>query len=276
MRYDAGGILINISVMAPSIFLLYYVVPHVMSSINIFVFAYIIALPFLHAFAPKKIKYAVYPVALIVILLIVLITIMIDSSLISRNYILHFFIIPLNDVTFISVIAAMGVLFTIEGVFSDRIYKTMGFLVLSLASLLDQLAIVTVMINNNYSYFYAYTVVNAEEIFSLYTLVVDGFQKVLPLATLQIPVDNYLLVAFVISVIGILSSFYFNGRKTDPEILNRMAYPVFLGSVLGLGAFAFLEFMTTYGFQLAAVSASILVTVIALAVTSRQKPAKAE
>lgn len=267
---------INLAIMAPSLFLLYYLVPYVIPNVNVFIFAYIIIIPFLHALTPRRLKYAVYPLAIIVFLIVVLITIMIDSSLISQNFILQYFTIPLNSVTFISIISAVGFLFTIEGIFSDKIYKTVGFLVLSLASLLDQLAIVTVMLSNSYSYFYAYTVVNAEEVYSLYSLFVDGFQKVLPLATLQIPVNKELLVAFIISLIGIFSIIYLDGKDRDPEILNRMAYPVFFGAVLGLGVFAFLEVMTTYNFQFTAVAASLLVTVVALAVTSRQKPERIE
>lgn len=272
MRNGAGDFVTNIAVMAPSIFLLYYLLPYVLPSVNIFVFSYIIIIPFLHALTPRRLRYVVYPLAVIAFLIVVLVTIMIDSSLLLQNYILQYFTIPLNAYTFISIISALGVLFTVEGIFSDRIYKTAGFLMISLASLLDQLAIVTVMLNNNYTYFYAYTVVNAEEVFSLYTLFVDGFQKVLPLATLNIPVNRELLITFIISIAGILISLYRSGRERDPEILNRLAYPVFLGSVLGLGAFAFLEFMTTYSFQFTAVAVSILATVIALAVTSRQKP----
>lgn len=262
--------LINIAIMAPSIYLLYHVFPFVFSTFNLYIFGLIAVLPVIKFIVPKKFNYLVYPLALIVFLVLILLTLLQNADLINLPLYMRFLEISFDFHTFASAVIGFDIIIIYEGILANRIFKTVAYLLISVGTLLDQLAIVTFMALQGQTYYYSYTFINAEELFSLYTLFLQGFQKVLPLATMNIPVDTQVLATFIISIIGIIVYFYFTEKDKHAEIANRLAYPVFTGALLGGVAFSILYIATPYGYQFLAISLSMLAMVIALIYSSRR------
>lgn len=270
MKQEYINPLINIAIMAPSIYLIYHIFPFVFGTLNLYIFGFIVALPLIKFIVPKKYDYIIYPTATIVFLVLLLITMLQDAGLVTIPRYLAFLEISYDVHTFASVIIGANIILIYEGIVANRIYKTVGYLLLSVGTLLDQLAIVTFMSLQGQGYLYSYEYINAEELFSLYTLFLQGFQKVLPLATMNIPVNTQILATFIISTIGVIAHFYFSDRERNSEITNRLAYPVFSGAILGMAAFSILRLSTPYGYQLFSISLSMLAMVIALVYSSRR------
>ncbi len=269
-KYDFTRLLMNVVIMIPSLFILVYVLPYNASQFDYPIVFSLVAIPFIKFFMPKNFKEAVYPVAAIVFLLLVLITLLTNYTTVLSGPVANFFSLPLKISTFVSVIMALSMIMIAEGIFSERLPRTVALLILSLASLLDQLAIVTSMITSGSSYFVAYEYINGEELYSLYTLIVYGYQLVLPLANLTIPISNLVLGTFVVSLGGILAALYRRGIHNSPETLNRFGYPVFIGGIMGAAAFLAIREVTVYNIQLLAVSISIVLTMFIVGYTSRR------
>lgn len=269
-REDIYRMITNVVIMVPALVLLFYVLPYTAPQMNYAILLILISIPFIKFFVPSPFKGAVYPMAAIVFLLLVLVTLLANYTALLAGTAAQLLSLPLKVSTFVSAVIALSIIIVAEAILSDRIYKTVALLFLSMGGLLDQLAIITSMITNGTSYIVAYEFVNGEEIYSLYTLVVYGYQEVLPLANLKVQIGPLLLGAFVVSIIGILIALYMRGLKNSPETLNRFGYPVFLGSILGSLAFIIIKEVTTYKIQLSAVSLSIIFTLIAIGWTSRR------
>lgn len=268
-KLNLAQLFVNAVIMVPSLSILIYVLPYSASQFDYSIILILVAIPFIKFLTPTNFKGAIYPVSAIIFLLLVLVTLLSNFTTVLSGSVASFISLPLNVSTFVSVIMALSMIMVAEGILSDKIYKTIGLLILSLASLLDQLAIVTYMISSGSSYFVAYEFINGEEIYSLYTLIVYGYQLVLPLANLTIPIGTFLVGTFVVSLAGILTALYLRGVKDSPETLNRFGYPVFVGSVLGSAAFLAIREATRYNVQLTAVSVSIVAVLVVAGLTSR-------
>lgn len=269
-REDVYRMIINVVIMFPALSILFYVLPYTATEFNYVMVIILVSIPFIKLAVPGPFKGAVYPLAAIVFLLLVLITLLANYTTLLAGTAAQLLSLPLQVSTFVSAVMALSMIVVAEAILSDRIYKTAALLVLSLGGLLDQLAIVTSMVTNGTSYLVAYEFVNGEEVYSLYTLVVYGYQQVLPLANLKVQIDSFLLAAFVISIIGILIALYLRGIRNSPETLNRFGYPVFVGSIMGTLAFLLIKEVTVYGVQLSVVSLSIVLTLLIIGWTSRR------
>ncbi|AKA48910.1 hypothetical protein IX51_07150 [uncultured archaeon] len=263
-------LVINFVIMIPALSILVYVLPYSATEFNYAMVLILVSIPFIKFLTPSPYKGAVYPLSAIIFLLLVLVTLLTNFTTVFSGTYAQFISLPLHISTFVSAIVALSMILVAEGILSDRIYRTVALLMLSLGGLLDQLAIVTNMVANGTSYFVAYEFINGEEVYSLYTLVVYGYQLVLPLANLKIPIGTFLLGTFVVSIIGILTALYIRGTKDSPETLNRFGYPVFMGSIVGAAAFLIIREVTKYGIQLSVVSISIVVTLFLVGYTSRR------
>lgn len=269
-KEDVYRMIINVVIMVPALAILFYVLPYTASQFNYAIVLILISIPFVKFFVPGPFKGAVYPLAAIVFLLLVLVTLLANYTTLLVGTAAQLLSLPLQVSTFVSAVMALSIIIVAEGILSDRIYKATALLFLSMGGLLDQLAIVTSMITNSTSYIVAYEFVNGEEVYSIYTLVVYGYQEVLPLANLKVQIGPILLGAFVISIIGILVALYMRGLKNSPETLNRFGYPVFVGSIVGSLAFIIIKEVTVYKIQLSVVSLSIILTLIVIGWTSRR------
>lgn len=267
---DVSRTIINFVIMLPALSILIYVLPHSASEFNYAMILALVAIPFIRFLTPRPYKPAVYPLSAIVFLLLLLMTLLTNYTTVFAGTAAELISLPVNISTFVSAIIALSMILVAEGILSDRIQKTVALLFLSMGGLLDQLAIVTYMIANGTSYFVAYEFINGEELYSLYTLVVYGYQVVLPLANLTIPIGTFILGTFIVSIIGILVALYLRGSGNSPETLNRFGYPVFMGGVVGTVAFFLVREMTKYNIQLSVVSLSIIATLIAVGYTSRK------
>lgn len=263
-------LLINFVIMIPAFSILVYVLPHSAQEFNYAIVLILVTIPFIKFFTPQPYKGAVYPLSAIIFLLLVLITLLSNFTTLLAGTAAQYISLPLHISTFVSAIFALSMIIVAEGILSDKIYKTVALLILGLGGLLDQLAIVTYMISNGTTYFIAYEFINGEELYSLYTLVVYGYQLVLPLANLKIQIGTFILGTFIVSIIGILTALYIRGARDGRETLNRFGYPVFMGSVLGTVAFLIIREVTRYGVQLSVVSLSIVVTLFLIGLTSRR------
>ena len=259
--------------MFPAFSILVYVIPYSATEFNYAMILILVSIPFIRFLTPNPYKTAVYPLSAIIFLLLLLMTLLTNFTTLFVGTAAQLVSLPLNISTFVSAIMALSMILVAEGILSDRIHKTVALLILSMGGLLDQLAIVTYLIANGTSYFVAYEFINGEELYSLYTLVVYGYQIVMPLANLKIPIGGFILGTFVVSIIGILVALYLRGSKNSPETLNRFGYPVFMGSVVGTVAFLLIREVTRYGVQLSVVALSIVVTLFIVGYTSRRSRA---
>ncbi len=269
-RESLGGFIINFFIMFPALSILVYVIPYSATEFNYAMILILVSIPFIRFLTPNPYKTAVYPLSAIIFLLLLLMTLLTNFTTVFIGTAAQLVSLPLKISTFVSAIMALSMILVAEGMLSDRIHKTVALLILSMGGLLDQLAIVTYLIANGTSYFVAYEFINGEELYSLYTLVVYGYQLVLPLANLTIPIGGFILGTFVVSIVGILVALYLRGSKNSPETLNRFGYPVFMGSIIGTVAFLLIREVTRYGIQLSVVALSIVVTLFVIGYTSRR------
>ncbi len=263
-------LLLNLIIMMPSVSLLVYVIPYSAPQLDYPMVAVIVAIPFVKFFTPSAYKGAVYPLSTIMFLLLLLLTLLSHFTTALSGTVATSLSLPVSVSTFVSAIIAISVIIVAEGILSEKIYKTSALLIMSLALLLDQLAIVTSMISTGSSYFVAYEFINGEELYSLYTLIAYGYQVVLPLANLKIQIGTFLLGTFIVSLGGILTALYLRGSVNSPETLNRFGYPVFVGALIGALSFFAVREATAYNIQLSVVSASIVVTLVVAGLTSRR------
>lgn len=262
--------LLNFMIMLPAFSILVYVLPDSAPQFNYPMVLILVSIPFIKFFTPQPYKGAVYPLSAIIFLLLLLVTLLADFTSALSGTAAQLIALPLHVSTFVSAIMALSMIIVAEGILSDKIYKTVALLILSLGGLLDQLAIVTYMHTTSTSYFIAYEFINGEEIYSLYTLVVYGYQLVLPLANLKIQIGTFVLGTFLVSIVGILTALYIRGAKDGHETINRFGYPVFMGSIVGTAAFIAIREVTKYNVQLSAVSLSIVVILFIVGYTSRR------
>lgn len=269
-KEDWSRLIINFIIMFPAISILVYVIPHSASEFNYAMILVLVSIPFIKFLTPNPYKTAVYPLSAIVFLLLLLMTLLSNYTTVFAGTAAQIVSLPVNISTFVSAIIALSMILVAEGILSDRIQKTVALLFLSMGGLLDQLAIVTYLIANGTSYIMAYEFINGEELYSLYTLVVYGYQIVLPLANMKIAIGTFILGTFVVSLVGILVALYLRGSKNSPETLNRFGYPVFMGSVVGTVAFFLVREVTKYNVQLSVVSLSIVAILLLVGLTSRK------
>ncbi|MCL5679342.1 MAG: hypothetical protein M1301_03860 [Candidatus Thermoplasmatota archaeon] len=270
MESRALGTGLNLLAFSPAILIYVYTFPYFYANINLAVLVLIAALPIVKLIVPKRYSSSVYPVALIIAMLLVIATLFYLVNP-SRYYYLEIFSIPLTLSTFFAIDFAFAFIFIFEGLLSKRSSRMIGYLFLSLGTMLYELSIIAAMHEFSLTFMNALSLVFSLEILSYYELFVYGYQKFLPMANFQIQINQELLVLFIISTIAIVFSIYLRENGHQRERLGDLAYSLFAGSVMGTLLFAVYDYFSYTQYQLSIIGFGVLATFIAISRTSRKE-----
>ena len=284
------SLVLNILIIAPSLFLLVYLGSIIIAYLSTFWIALLIGIFLVKHLAPSRIREYVYPVSVILFLLFLLGT----FFRLYFNFVIPIFsyvILPLNFTTLTSLTFAIGVILLMEAVIQSKLSVTVAEYVGSLLIFLEQLAVVTIMfstsavlvalrsdiasillttyhINNPSLYVVSYFTTISLEANALYNLVVHGYQFYLPLATFDVPASIEITFTFMISAIGILFSMYTRSGKGYRGI-ESVAVPVLAGFAIGLPVFLLSEYLASYNFQITFIFLAVAVLLFLVGYTSR-------
>ena len=270
MESRALGTGLNLLAFSPAILIYVYTFPYFYANINLAVLVLIAALPIIKLLVPKRYSSSVYPVALIIAMLLVIATLfyLINPS---RYYYLEIFSIPLALSTFFAIDFAFAFIFIFEGLLSKRSSRMIGYLFLSLGTMLYELSIIAAMHEFSLTFMNALSLVFSLEILSYYELFVYGYQKFLPMANFQIQINQELLVLFIVSTIAIVFSIYLRENGHQRERLGDLAYSLFSGSIMGTLLFAVYDYFSYTQYQLSIIGFGVLATFVAISRTSRKE-----
>ena len=284
------SLVLNILIIAPSLFLLVYLGSIVIAYLSTFWISLLIGIFLVKHLAPSRIREYVYPVSTILFLLFLLGT----FFKLYFNYAIPIFsyvVLPLTFTTLTSLTFAIGVVLLMEAVIQSKLSVTVAEYTGSLLIFMEQLAVVTVMfstsavlvalrsdiasillttyhINNPSLYVVSYFTTISLEANALYNLVVHGYQFYLPLATFNVPASIEITFTFVISAIGIMLSMYTRSGKGYRGI-ESVAVPVLAGFAIGLPVFLLSEYLASYNFQITFIFLAVAVLLFLVGYTSR-------
>ncbi len=270
MESRALGTGLNLLAFSPAILIYIYTFPYFYANINLAVLVLIAALPIVKLLVPKRYSSSVYPVALIIAMLLVIATLFYLISP-SRYYYLEIFSIPIALSTFFAIDFAFAFIFIFEGLLSKRSSRMIGYLFLSLGTMLYELSIIAAMHEFSLTFMNALSLVFSLEILSYYELFVYGYQKFLPMANFQIQINQELLVLFIVSTIAIVFSIYLRENGHQRERLGDLANSLFAGSIMGTLLFAVYDYFSYTQYQLSIIGFGVFATFIAISRTSRKE-----
>jgi hypothetical protein len=270
MESRALGTGLNLLAFSPAILIYVYTFPYFYANINLAVLVLIAALPIIKLLVPKRYSSSVYPVALIIAMLLVIATLFYLISP-SRYYYLEIFSIPIALSTFFAIDFAFAFIFIFEGLLSKRSSRMIGYLFLSLGTMLYELSIIAAMHEFSLTFMNALSLVFSLEILSYYELFVYGYQKFLPMANFQIQINQELLVLFIVSTIAIVFSIYLRENGHQRERLGDLANSLFAGSIMGTLLFAVYDYFSYTQYQLSIIGFGVFATFIAISRTSRKE-----
>ncbi|MCL4358779.1 MAG: hypothetical protein M1593_04600 [Candidatus Thermoplasmatota archaeon] len=270
MESRALGTGLNLLAFSPAILIYVYTFPYFYANINLAVLVLIAALPIVKLLVPKRYSSSVYPVALIIAMLLVIATLFYLISP-SRYYYLEIFSIPIALSTFFAIDFAFAFIFIFEGLLSKRSSRMIGYLFLSLGTMLYELSIIAAMHEFSLTFMNALSLVFSLEILSYYELFVYGYQKFLPMANFQIQINQELLVLFIVSTIAIVFSIYLRENGHQRERLGDLANSLFAGSIMGTLLFAVYDYFSYTQYQLSIIGFGVFATFIAISRTSRKE-----
>ena len=270
MESRALGTGLNLLAFSPAILIYIYTFPYFYANINLAVLVLIAALPIIKLLVPKRYSSSVYPVALIIAMLLVIATLFYLISP-SRYYYLEIFSIPIALSTFFAIDFAFAFIFIFEGLLSKRSSRMIGYLFLSLGTMLYELSIIAAMHEFSLTFMNALSLVFSLEILSYYELFVYGYQKFLPMANFQIQINQELLVLFIVSTIAIVFSIYLRENGHQRERLGDLANSLFAGSIMGTLLFAVYDYFSYTQYQLSIIGFGVFATFIAISRTSRKE-----
>ena len=142
------SLVLNILIIAPSLFLLVYLGSIIIAYLSTFWIALLIGIFLVKHLAPSRIREYVYPVSVILFLLFLLGT----FFRLYFNFVIPIFsyvILPLNFTTLTSLTFAIGVILLMEAVIQSKLSVTVAEYVGSLLIFLEQLAVVTIMFSTS-------------------------------------------------------------------------------------------------------------------------------
>ena len=270
MDVDVKQIPSNILIMLPSLLLVFYLLSMIIPLIYLSMFIVISILPFIKHLSPTYVSKYLYPVAIIISALLLLNSALLEFNVIHRYPILSSLVIPLNITTAITFDLGLGVLFIVEGSLAKRLHVALGFLFLSLATFLDQLAIFRTMEYSGIPYIYAALKIYLDEGIAIITLITSGYQTTLPLADMHFSIDFYMFLAFLVSAIGSVSYFLVVKDEDRSARLNELALAVITGSLIGFVVFVAVNEFSRYGLQIFVVAVAITAIILLIRSSTRK------
>lgn len=267
--------ILNTMVLLPSIVLLFYVLPELVHVIYVVPFAVITALPVIKRFLPQKYRGDVYMLALLVIAILVLVTLFLDLRLLPDTPFVSVFRIPLDTQTFITLFISVSSVSVIEGILAKNVNRAVSALFVSILPLLDQVFTVF-LVTQGLSYFAALSEAYSYQFISILALIftgstnIDGVKFPPPLSTFQSPLNNFVLVAMIIAIIGFILYFIIVAdQKHRAETVSLMSAPIFMGALIGVLTFSAIVVLESVNLQLLGGAVAVMVTLIYM---SRSSP----
>jgi hypothetical protein len=273
MARSAVNTVINALIFSPAIFIYVYIFPYFYPYMDILIFVVFSSLPFVKYLVPVRYRYNFYPVLVIAILVLVLTTLTYNFNPVTY-YFLRDFALPLELSTVFALLFAIVLIFIAEGILSPGPARTMGLLLLSLGSMLDDLTIIAAMHEFALSFMSAIGLVVSLDVESYYELFIYGYQKFLPMANFQITIGYELLILFIVSTVAIVFSIYLREKDHQRERLVDLGFAMVGGAIVGALLFAVYDFFSYTQYQLSIIGFAVVVTFIVMARTSRKGDAR--
>jgi len=273
----SGIYFLKFVILLPPIFLLQVILPRLWGYVNPYIFIPIALLPLLRPILKERLFSYVYPAFTIFFLLITLYS-MLSSLGIYENSLFNVFTISLNEVTVTSVVLGMSVLLIEEGIFTKKIQRTIGSVIVTNLFLLEQFAALYLMANptavpylnsSHLTYPEALFAVFSLEGISLYSFVVNGYQYLLPLAILNLPYEKVILALFLLSIIALLIYLFNRGDRWISERAVGLGLSITVGSIVTLIVLFIQNALSRYYYGGAFLLFSLLLILIVSMVASR-------
>lgn len=244
----------KLMIMLPSIFLLFVVFPSIYSYLDFYIVVPLLLLPLLRKVLNRDLAVQVYPVFSVILLLITIYSFVYYLGL-YQNYVLNHLLIAFTYKTLISFMTAIGIVMLEEGIFTKRMQRVVGSVIVSNLFFLEQFAAIYLMKNpgaipgssfSNLSFYQAFSMIAYLELLSIYSFIMNGYEYLLPLATFKLPYSEVILTLFLVSIVALILFFYRSDRRWLTERGVALGYSVITGSILGALAILLLNRLNTY------------------------------
>lgn len=277
MRLENSRYGLNFMILLPSIVLFFYVIPELYKVVYLVPFVVLSLLPVIKRIIPTRFRKGFYFYVAIIVLALILVTLLVKLSIIPLAWYDRYFLIPLTEQTFITIFISISTASIMEGVLSETLNRAISSLFVSILPLMDQVFAIFLM-SNGLSYFAALSEAYSYQFIAILALIftgstnVDGTSFPPPLSTFQSPLNNYVLVALVISIIGFILYFILvRETKHRSEVVSLISLPILAGAVIGAITFFAIVELESLNLQLLGGSVAILATVVYIARSSPQR-----
>ncbi|MCL4341122.1 MAG: hypothetical protein M1431_03390 [Candidatus Thermoplasmatota archaeon] len=277
MRLENSKYVLNFMILLPSIVLFFYVIPELYLVLYLVPFIILSLMPIIKRLIPSRFRKGFYYYVATVVLVLVLLTLLVKISVLPLVWYDRYFMIPLTEQTFLTIFISISTASIIEGILSESLNRAVSSLFVSILPLLDQVFAVF-LTTNGLSYFSALGEAYSYQFISILALVftgstnIDGNSFPPPLSTFQSPLNNFVLVAMIISIIGFILYFILiKETKHRSEAVSLISMPILAGAVIGVITFLAIVELESLNLQLLGGSVAILATVIYMARSSPER-----
>ena len=277
MRLENSKYGLNFMILLPSIVLFFYVIPELYKVLYLVPFTILSLLPIIKRLLPTRFRKGFYYYVATVVLALILVTLLVKIAIIPLAWYDRDFQIPLTEQTFLTIFLSISTASIIEGVLSESLNRAISSLFVSILPLMDQVFAVF-LTTNGLSYFSALEEAYSYQFIAILALVftgstnIDGNSFPPPLSTFQSPLNNFVLVALIISILGFILYFILvKETKHRSETVSMISMPIFAGAVVGAITFFVIVELESLNLQLLGGSVAILATVIYIARSSPER-----
>ena len=272
--------ILNTMVMLPPIVLFFYVFPELSHILYLVPFAIFTALPVVKRLLPVRHRDALYPAVLMVVLIVLLVSILRALNFIPYTWYDGIFVVPLTINTFITLFISLSSATVIEGILAANVNRAISALFVSILPLLDQVFAVF-LVTQGLTYPSALSEAYSYQFIAILALVftgstnIDGNLFPPPLSTFQSPLNEFVLIAMILAILGFI--LYFIIIRTDrhrSEIVSLISPAIFMGAIIGAVTFSAIVILESVNLQLLGGSVAILATVIYIARSSPERRRK--
>lgn len=291
-----AGLATNIGVMMPSILVFAYVIPYVLTVMTYTVWIPLFSLPFIKLISPKRLKYWVYRVSLLVILSIFLYAELSYSGIIPSPFADPFIFPQLIQIdVIVSLFFSIGFISMFEGIFTDRPFASLGYMLGSLFIFGEQLSAVYLFTSPLYPVIYsellpyihslpvsfpnsaptyfgsAYIINYMVQYYAIYTLIFRGAEGVqLPLTVIHNFFDYFILGALVVSFASFVAKLYLEGESDDVYRLPGLSAAIIGGVIISLIIVVFVNLFQHLEYQFTVLSFLLLGFWLAAGITIKR------
>ncbi len=267
-------IISNILILSPVIYSFYYVQSNVISYVMYPINWIIFAIPVIKNVIPKYGKF-VYPLSFLFTFTYFFLVFL--HLIVVKNYlILQYFNAPITNLTYVenlvfTFFTSLPFIFIVEGAFSMKLQRILSYLVIGMADLLDM--VVAIQMNSllGGNIITSFTYANALFGMNIYTLFFFGYEFISIIFHVSTAFNNALDIAFIISIIGVISYFFFVSEGRKRVHMDGIAYGFLYGGMITVIVSYAIGFASGSFEELMIIAIAILVSLIWLRRSSKQK-----